>query len=165
MLLIMQVLTVRKKKANVFFDYGSNKNFVKESFAKESGFKGRKEDLNVTTLGNVVTDIQVMAYQCTLRDVDGNMEVFEAYDMESITGALTQISESQIRELFPHLSGKSIKQLLRGETVDFLIGMCHASWHPERLEQAPGDGDLWIYGGKYGKCLGGRLPGVKETTR
>ena len=111
MLLIMAVQAPKRKRANVFWDLGSTSNFVRESFAKQCGFRGRREDLNVTTLGNVVTDIEVVAYQCSLRDVNGNVEVFEAFGMESITGALTKISESHIQGLFPHLPRKSILQL------------------------------------------------------
>ena len=69
---IMQVKGPRKGvTANVFWDLGCTSNFVKESFAKKCGFRGRNEDLSVTTLGGVTTDMAVTTYQCSLYDVDG----------------------------------------------------------------------------------------------
>ena len=52
-LLIMKVRTVRNGVANVFFDSGCTSNFVREDFAKSCGFKGKQEELSVTTLVGV----------------------------------------------------------------------------------------------------------------
>ena len=60
MLQVMRVFAARKGKfANCFFDLGSTSNFVREKYAQESGFKGHTEELNVTTLGGVETDLTV----------------------------------------------------------------------------------------------------------
>ena len=53
----------------------------------------------------------------------------------------------------------------RGKGVDFLIGMKHPSWHPERAERARGSGDLWLFRGKFGSCIGGRHHEIKEETQ
>ena len=164
-LLVMQVRCARRSLvANVFFDLGSMSNFIREAFARMNGFKGTEEHLNVTTLGGVTTDLTVMRYECSLRDVDGKLETFEAYGMETITGCLSKVNASTIKTLFPHLSQREIGVLQRGDDVDVLIGMAHASWHPERVERARGGGDFWIYRGKFGSCLGGRYPGISEGT-
>ena len=164
-LLVMQVRCARRSLvANVFFDLGSMSNFIREAFARMNGFKGTEEHLNVTTLGGVTTDLTVMRYECSLRDVDGKLETFEAYGMETITGCLSKVNASTIKTLFPHLSQREIDVLQRGDDVDVLIGMAHASWHPERVERARGGGDFWIYRGKFGSCLGGRYPGISEGT-
>ena len=123
------------------------------------------EELNVTTLGGVETDLTVTNYQCSIRDVDGNMEFFEAYGMETITGHLSTLSLSSIKTLFPHLSHKSVQGLLRSGEVDILIGIAHPSWHPDRAEMAQGGGDMWMYRGKFGSCFGGRHPLVKESMK
>ena len=162
---IMQVKGARKGVvASVFWDLGCTSNFVRDDFAKLCGFKGRKEDLSVTTLGGVVSDMSVITYKCSLRDVNGNLEFFEAYGMDTITGTLSKISPSRIRKLFPHVSDESIRSLLRGDCVDVLIGISHPSWHPERVEKAKGGGDFWLYRGKFGACVGGRYQGMKEGT-
>ena len=165
LLLVMQVKGQRKGTvANVFWDIGCTSNFVREGFAKMCGFKGRKEQLSVTTIGGVTTDLDVLTYTCYMRDVDGRLERFEAYGMETITGSLSKMNPSNISKLFPHLPDNLIKTLERGDKVDILIGMTHPSWHPERIEKAR-DGDLWIYRGRFGSCLGGCFPGIEEDTR
>ena len=166
MLLIMQVSSPRKGiEANVFWDLGSSLNFVREDFAKLCGFKGVEKKLAVTTLGNVNTVMSVMYYTCSLRDVDGNLEFFEAYGMETITGAVSKIGASRLKNLFPHLSSKTISTLLRGKSVQVLLGALQPSWHPDKVERARGGGDFWIWRGKFGSCVGGRCPGVVEGTK
>ena len=165
-LLIMQVQCLRRGvRANTLWDSGCTSNFVREEFAKSCGFKGKEADLSVTTLGSVITDITVITYTCFLRDVNGKVESFEAYGMETITGKLSKIGSWRIKKLFPHLSDDTVQMLTRGDRVDVLIGISHPSWHPERAEKAKGGGDFWIYRGRFGSCLGGRYPGIKEGTQ
>ena len=85
--------------------------------------------------------------------------------METITGSLSKISPSSIKKLFPNISDKSVRMLQRGDSVEVLIGMCKPSWHPERVEKANGGGDFWKWRGKFGSCLGGSHPHIKEETR
>ena len=165
-LLIMQVRGRKKSlSASVFWDLGSTSNFVKEDYAVRAGFPGHKDELFVTTLGGVTTDLTVMTYQCCLRDVDGNLVYFEAYGMNTITNAISKIGVPRIKKMFPNLCDKDVQMLRRGDWVDVLIGVSHPSWHPERVEQARGGGDMWMYRGKFGTCLGGRYPGIEEGTK
>ena len=48
--------------------------------------------------------------------------------------------------------------------MDFLIGMGHPSWHPKRIERSLQGGDIWLYRGSFGSCIGGRHPDVIEET-
>ena len=166
LLLIMKALSSKKgREADVFFDYGSDENFVRDDYAREMGFKGTEDHLNVTTLGDVVTELTVMRYRCSLRDVDGKLEFFEAYGMETITGSVSEVGADKLQKFFPRMSLEQIQKLQRGTTVDFLIGMRHPSWHPERVEKGVGGGDFWMYRGKFGSCVGGRCPGLAEGTK
>ena len=85
---VLQIMQVRSSKkgvtAIVFYDGGCTSDFVKVSYAKKMGFKGKVERLSVTTLGGVVTDLTVMTYTCSLRDEDGILHEFEAYGLESV---------------------------------------------------------------------------------
>ena len=167
---VLSIMNVKSSKkgavASVFWDLGCTSNFVREAYAKLCCFKGFQENLSVKTLGGVVTDYcSVTTYKCYLRDVDGALQVFDAYGLESITGALTQIEVGVIRRLFPHLDDQTISSLKRASNVDFLIGMKHPSWHPERAERAKDGGDLWLYRGRFGVCIGGRHPQIEEGTR
>ena len=167
LLLIMNVMSFKRgSTVPVFWDLGSSSNFVLESYAKKCGFKGREEHLSVTTLGGVTTDYYtVIEYTCYIRSMDGTLEKFEAYGMESITGALTTIGTQVIRRLFPNLDERTISNLKRAKDVVYLLGMKHPSWHPERAERARGEGDLWLYRGRFGACIGGRHLMIKEETR
>ena len=49
--------------------------------------------------------------------------------------------------------------------MDVLIGASHPSWHPEMAERARAGGDLWVYRGIFGKCIGGRHSLIREETR
>ena len=58
-----------------------------------------------------------------MHDENNELYEFEAYGLECITGALSTIDSRVIRQLFPNLSDKFVRSLLRGTTVDFLIGV------------------------------------------
>ena len=44
---------------------------MRAAHAKYRGFKGRRENLSVTTLGGIVTDYSVTTYNCSIRDEEG----------------------------------------------------------------------------------------------
>ena len=165
-LLIMRVRAPQGRMASTFWDSGSSSNFVREAFAQLCGFKGKKKTLSVTTLGGKVTDyLQVTQYSCTIIDDSGEAWTFKAYGLESITGRVSQLPVAKLRKLFPHTSEKVIESLKRGSGVDFLIGLLHPSWQPQRAEKAEGGGDLWIWRCRFGACVGGRHPRINEVTR
>ena len=157
MLLIMQVRTLRKRtQASVFFDAGSDSNFVNERYAMQQNFKGEKVNLCVRTLGGEEKNfIEVTVYTCFLVDTNGETVEFEAYGMKTITDSVTQLDLTTIQRLFPHLPRREVNQIMRGGQVDFLIGMYYASWHPNRAEKSEGGGDLWVYRNRFGVCIGG----------
>ena len=162
---VMKVNGERKREYDsVFWDLGCTSNFVRAAHAEHRGFRGRKENLSVTTLGGSVTDYSVTMYNCSMRDEEGQLYKFEAYGIECITGPMKQIDLRTIKRLFPHLAEREVNKLGRLQEVDYLIGMKHASWHPERAEKSKFGGDLWIYRGKFGACVGGRQPEIKEVS-
>ena len=164
-LLITTVWCTKETAASVFWDLGSTSNFVREAFAKKMCFKGHQQQLCVTTLNGVVTDYEVTTYKCYIRDQNNDIYYFEAYGLECVTGALSSIDAASIKKLFPQLSEEAVASLLRAPVVDYLIGMGHPSWHPKRLERSSMGGDIWLYGGLFGSCVGGRHPDIREETR
>ena len=165
-LAIMQVRTVKGKKASVLYDGGFTGNFICEAFARACNFRSSKKRLLVTTLGGVVSDYKTVTFfQCTMMDEDGNWHSFEAYGIESITGAVSQIGLPKLQTLFPQLTKTAAERLMRLNRVDILIGICQASWLPQREEQAVGGGDLWTYKGMFGRCVGGRHPNLTDLTK
>ena len=165
-LLIMQVQAPQGLVASVFFDSGSAANFITEAFAQLCGFRGQSQTLSVTTLGGVVTEfLTVIEYNCQLRNAEGKMVPFKAYGIECITSDVSQVGYDKLRRFFPQVSDELIHQLQRKRQVDVLIGPPHPSLHPERTVRAKGGGDLWIYKGPFGSCVGGRHPQLSEETR
>ena len=151
--------------SSTFFDGGSTDCFILDSHAKLQGFHGKDCRMRVTTLSGEKKEFQGKQYVCTIRDSGGVPYEFLAYGYGTITGPLGLIDMEKVKLLFPHLSTKEIWKLDRLEQVDILIGLNHASWHPQRAEKANGDeGDFWIYRGMFGCCLGGSHPLVGETT-
>ena len=55
---------------------GCTSNFVRAVHTKYRGFKGRRENLSVTTLGGIVTDYSVTTYNCSIRDEEGELYKF-----------------------------------------------------------------------------------------
>ena len=166
-LMIMTVRTLRRGiYAFVFWDGGCTSNFIREKFAEQLGFKGVQKTLSVTTLGGVVTEYrQVIEYTCFLKDENGNVCSFQAFGMESITGAVSKIEFNKLKRLFPHLADKFLHSLCRGDRVDILIGVSHLSWHPQRAEKAIGGDDFFVCRGRFGACVGGSHPAMYEGTR
>ena len=79
---------------------------------------------------------------------------------------MTQIEDSVIHELFPHIDNPTLAILKRASTVDFLMGLERPSWHPKLGEGAVGnDGDLWLYRSRFGSCVGGSHPLIEEKTK
>ena len=167
---LLQVMRVKGQKGgtntSVFFDPGSTSGFVREKYAEQQGFKGRKMRLGVTTLSGEKKEYDGKLYTCYIRDTDGQLHEFQAYGLEVITGPLSRIDMHRVEKLFPNMSKSQLMDLNRPNQVDILIGMDHASWHPQRVEKAVDvEGDLWIYRGMFGSCLGGRHPLVREASR
>ena len=165
LLLITMARVTCKTKASLFWDGGSTSDFVREAFARQNKFRGRKERLCVTTLTGTVTDYTVTTYSCHIRDENNELYEFEAYGLESITGALSTVDNKVVKRLFPNFSDKFINSLKRAPTVDYLIGMKHPSWHPKQVERSNNGGDIWLYESKFGSCIGGSHPDIKEETR
>jgi hypothetical protein len=108
----------------------------------------------------------VIKYNCSIRDGNGKLVEFKAYGLEDITGALSSIAADVIKRMFPMITDEIINSVKRGTlVVDYLIGSPHPSWHPEKKERAEGGGDMWLYQCRFGVCLGGRHPLVKEETK
>ena len=168
---LLQIMVVRAKKRNSFavvlWDLGSTSNFVRSEYAKSCGFQGKEVTLSVVTLSGKETDfLTVIRYNCCIRDTNGKLWKLTAYGLESITGAMSSIDAEVIKKIFPRISDETIQAVKRESlVVDFLIGSQHPSWHPKMKVRAEGGGDMWLYTCRYGECLGGRHPLVKEETK
>ena len=165
-LYIMRVRVPLGLWASVLFDTGSTLNFIRDTFARSLGFKGKSETLSITTLGGKVTEyFQVINYSCKLLDEKGIEFPFHAYGLESITSRVAQVPLAKLKRLFPNTSLSMLKLLHREAVVDVLIGVAHLSWHPKLETQAVGGGDLWIASSNFGICVGGSHPMISDGTK
>ena len=86
------------------------------------------------------------------------MEEFVGHGLEEVTGTLNNpLMVKQLKQLFPNCP---TRHRLARTQVDYLLGLDNRSWHPERITEVKGGGDLWLYKNRFGKCLGGSHPMV-----
>ena len=78
---------------------------------------------------------------------------------------MSNVSSDVIKKLFPNLSEQDANSLVRGTTVDYLIGAKHPSWHPDKVQRSTTGGDIWLYDGDFGPCIGGRHPDIQEEKK
>ena len=137
---------------------------MREEHAREIGFKGKVVKLKVSTLGGNVVEKASTLYDCHIRDEAGVLHSFTAYGLEKVVGEIeNSLNMDMLRELFPSLSEPELMKLIRMKNVDFLMGLSHPSWHPEKAERARTvEGDLWVFRSRFGTCVAGSHPDLKD---
>ena len=161
-LLVMQVRCMRKRSvAIVIWDLGFMSKLIREAFSRMNGFKGTEEHLNVTTLGGVTTDLTVLRYECSLRDMNGKLEKFEAYGMETIRGCLSRMKPSTIKKLF-FSRFVFFKELM----IWIFSSDCLMRTEIQNVlkEQREVKISGFINRGKFDSCLSGGYPWITERT-
>ena len=128
------------------------------------GFKGKRVKMKVSTLEGNIVDRHSTLYNCHIRDMEGELYSFTAYSLEKVVGDVDNILDmSMLKSFFPSLSEQELSKLIRMRKVDFLLGLSHPSWHPEKAEKGKIDeGDLWIYRSRFGSCVAGKHPELED---
>ena len=68
-------------------------------------------------------------YECRIKNLKGETNVFHAMGLERITGDMfCPLSGLQLKELFPDCP--SIESLAVRQPVDYMIGLDQSSWQP-----------------------------------
>ena len=147
--------------AIVVWDLGSVSNFITDAFARMNGVKGTEYHLNVITLGGVTTDLTVLCYECSLRDMNGKLEKFEAYGMETIRGCLSRMKPSTIKKLF-------FSRFVFFKEVMIWIFSSDCLMRTEIQNVLKEQREVKISGfinrGKFDSCLSGGYPWITERT-
>ena len=113
------------------------------------------------TLGGDIKEIDGIIYECSIRDLSGNVYSFLAHGLEELTGSMNNmLGEDLMRKLFPGVVG--VQKMCSNSRVDYLIGLSKASWQPQRMIKAELGGYFWIWGNVFGNCLGGSHPLVNS---
>ena len=162
----MRVQSIEKNKIEgVFFDTGATSCFVTDSRAEELNFKYRLVNLSLRTLGGKTELKNLKQFICKLKDVNGRIQSFDAFGIETVLGAISGIDPSIVEEIFPSLRtapANRTQDACRPEKVDFLIGNNYPSWQPMRGQRAEGGGDCWLMHNVFGSCVGGVHPRLTE---
>ena len=165
LLQIMKIPTLAKNRVHevVIWDTASSGIFVRNQHARDMKFPGYKKRLRVSTLGGEEKEIDGVEYLCKIIDLQKQVHVFEAYGLDEVTGCLGELlAPDKFKEMFPNLLG-GYKVVGRGP-VDYLIGLCKASWQPQRVVRAEGGGDFWLWENQFGICVGGSHPAIGSST-
>ena len=93
------------------------------------------------------------------------MHNFEVNGFKSVTGVFSANDSSSIKKLLPNVSDADVHSIRREPIAYFLIGMSHLSWHPRRAYRLLKGGDIRLYQGPFGSCVGGSHPDIAEETR
>ena len=150
------------KPITVFTDGGSNASYITEKCASKMKLrKLRNVDLDVSTVGGVQRTYPTSVYEVPLRTQKGKTSTVLAYGMKEITGPLSHLNETVLRELFPEYD---VQVLLRpSAVVDLMIGTDCFGLHPKKEVARVGD-NRSIMEGELGICLVGTHPELKEQT-
>ena len=152
-----------KSQPLTLFDSGSDASYITHGFANKVGLKCcRKVQLDVTTMGNVITSIHTSVYAVPIKALDGELIIIEAFGLKQITGEVSKLDSSLLEELFPSYDCTNLQRA--NSEIDLLIGMDNFGLHPKREVTRAGK-NLSIMSGKLCICLQGTHEKLKEKTR
>ena len=83
---------------------------------------------------------------------------FEAYGIERITSDIESVNIDDIVHLFKNVTKEEIER--PSGPVDILISYEYAAYHPEREQNI---GHLVLLRNRFGRCIGGTHPLLKES--
>lgn len=159
---VMRMMGIHKRdEISVIWDSCSTGRFVRNAYAEARKFKFRWEMLEVTGIAGESSTRNCKVFTCHFFDLDGMKYTFEAYGLESVTCTMGKLNMSVVKSLFPRLTQKELLLLQRRDEVDYLIGYENPSWHPDKEVRSSG-GDFWLHRSRFGSCLGGSHPEIRE---
>ena len=110
----------------VLWDTACSGIFVRQEHAEQMEFPCEEKRLTVATLGGMITEIDGLIYECTIKDLKGKKYTFFAHGLSQVTGELGRpLEKSVMKCLFPNICGAH--DLTSDSQVDYLIGLGKAS--------------------------------------
>ena len=116
--------------------------------------------ITVTKVGGKQEEMISYVYDLPLTDSMEEIVHFRVYGTDRISTKIKAISIENVLHLFHGITGKSVRRPT-GE-YDVLVGFEYAGHRPV-CEQSVGN--LLLLGNRFGKCLGGSHPLLKEGTK
>ena len=134
--------------------------FITNEKAKAEKLQGKEVELTITKVGGETEKLQTYKYNLPLIDLKGDQVILEVYGIDKITNDIQGIDSTFIASMFNNVLQKDINRP-EGK-VDVLIGYQYAAYHPQKEQN---NGHLLLLENRFGKCVGGSLPMIKETTQ
>lgn len=85
---------------------------------------------------------------------------FDLYGINKITSDIQSLNVNGIIKLFKNISKEDISR--PSGTIDILISYEYAAYHPQHEQTS---GHLLLLKNRFGRCISGTHPFIKETTR
>ena len=151
------------KGAQVLFDGGSDCSYILHTTAKELKAKSLGVvTIDIVTMGSISNKYNTQKYKVLFVLTNGEVTHIEAYGVERITGPVSILDETVVKELFPYYDPKYLQRSI--STIDILIGNNYFGLHPKE-EIAKNEAHLSIMQGSLGICSQGHHPRLVEATR
>ena len=163
LLQLMKIKATAMKKildVNVLFDGGATLSLITFKKAEELGLEGKPVKLSEVKVGGTVEEIDSYKYDLYLVDNKSVVVPFRVYGMNNISTDVKQIKVENVLKLFVGLTLDEINR--PSHSIDVLIGFEYAGCHPMKIESVD---NLLLLENRFGKCLGGSHPLLKERTR
>ena len=161
---LLQLMNIKAKPssppANVFWDGGATLSLITFRKAKALGLHGEPVKLSVTVIGGKKQDMESFRYDLNLIDRDSRIVHFIVYGIDQISTNVSNVDLSKIRSMFKSARPEAFRRPV-GE-IDILIGFEYAGYHPVTIQSA---NHLVVMENRFGHCIGGQHPLLKETTR
>ncbi|XP_068713032.1 uncharacterized protein [Montipora foliosa] len=159
-LLQIQRIATKRGWVNVLWDSGASLCFITNDKAKAERLKGTKVELSIIKVGGDNEKITSTRYKLSLIDKQGQEVQFDVYGIDKITSDIQSVNVNGIIQLFKDISKDEISR--PSGTIDVLIGYEYAAYHPQSEQTS---GHLLLLKNRFGRCIGGTHPFIKETTR
>ena len=159
-LLQTQRIPTKHNWVNVLWDSGASLCFITNDKAKAKRLKGTKVELFIVKVGGDNEKITSNRYKLSLIDKQGREVQFDVYGIDKITSNIQSVTVDGIVQLFKNISKEDISR--PSGTIDVLIGYEYAAYHPQNEQTS---GHLLLLKNRFGRCIGGTYPFIKEMTR
>ena len=161
----LEVANSKKKEvrrtAIGLWDPGSTLSFITFDLASELGLQGQPVELEIVTVGGVLTKVNSKRYHMSLFDAVGCEVKVEVLGIEQISTEASFVDVEPMRKLFANENARKANRPGPGK-VDLLFGFDCAAYHPVNIECV---GHLLLMENRFGYLIAGTHPSVNETAQ
>ena len=147
-----------------FWDNGSNRILINNSFAKENKLRSTEVSYKISVVGGKELTEKGVIHEIELVDNLGNLHKVWGFGIDLIMRPPDPIDTHSVRSLFPHVPD-SVFDPLPQKRIDMLIGVNFFGLHPDGGQGRNSVGNLKMLHSKFSKgwLLGGSHPLLQPT--